>query len=124
MLPDRSTVTSDLRTRESSKSSTWTGSTAGGEGPWVRGVRVVKPGVLIAGLNPVCTDAVCTAVMGYNPRATRGTPPNVIETDPVTWVKIATGRETWQDAVGAGRIHASGIRADLSSLLPLHRVAE
>ena len=50
-------------------------STAGGEGPWVRGVRVVKPGVLIAGLNPVCTDAVATAVMGYNPRATRGTPP-------------------------------------------------
>ncbi len=50
-------------------------STAGGEGPWIRGVRVVKPGVLIAGLNPVCTDAVSAAVMGYNPRATRGTPP-------------------------------------------------
>ena len=50
-------------------------STAGGEGPWIRGVRVVKPGVLIAGLNPVCTDTVCTAVMGYNPRVTRGTPP-------------------------------------------------
>ena len=50
-------------------------SIAGGEGPWIRGVRVVKPGVLIAGLNPVCTDAVATAVMGYNPRATRGTPP-------------------------------------------------
>jgi len=50
-------------------------STAGGEGPWIRGVRVVKPGVLIAGLNPVCTDAVCTAVMGYDPRAARGTAP-------------------------------------------------
>ena len=36
---------------------------AGGEGPWNSGVRVVKPGVLIAGLNPVCTDAVSTAVM-------------------------------------------------------------
>jgi len=48
---------------------------AGGEGPWIRGVRIVKPGVLIAGLNPVCTDAVATAVMGYNPRATRGTAP-------------------------------------------------
>ena len=35
----------------------------------------MKPGVLIAGMNPVCTDAVSTAVMGYNPRATRGTPP-------------------------------------------------
>ena len=50
-------------------------STAGGEGPWVRGVRVVNPGLLIAGLNPVCTDAVSAAVMGYNPRATRGTAP-------------------------------------------------
>lgn len=50
-------------------------STAGGEGPWIRGVRVVKPGLLIAGLNPVCTDAVSTAAMGYNPRATRGTAP-------------------------------------------------
>lgn len=48
---------------------------AGGEGPWISGVRVVKPGLLIAGLNPVCTDAVSTAVMGYNPRATRGTAP-------------------------------------------------
>ncbi len=50
-------------------------SISGGEGPWVGGVRVVKPGVLIAGMNPVCTDAVATAVMGYNPRATRGTAP-------------------------------------------------
>jgi hypothetical protein len=51
------------------------GSIAGGEGPWNRGVRVVKPGVMIAGLNPVCTDTVSTAVMGYNPRATWGTKP-------------------------------------------------
>ena len=50
-------------------------SVAGGEGPWVSGLRVVKPGVLIAGLNPVSTDAVATAVMGYNPRATRGAAP-------------------------------------------------
>jgi uncharacterized protein (DUF362 family) len=50
-------------------------SIAGGEGPWIRGVRVVKPGVLVAGLNPVCADAVAAAVMGYNPRAVRGAPP-------------------------------------------------
>jgi uncharacterized protein (DUF362 family) len=50
-------------------------SMAGGEGPWIRGVRAVKPGVMIAGLNPVCTDAVSTAVMGYDPRATRGARP-------------------------------------------------
>ena len=50
-------------------------SIAGGEGPWIRGVRIVKPGVLMAGLNPVCTDAAATAVMGYSPRALRGSPP-------------------------------------------------
>jgi uncharacterized protein (DUF362 family) len=50
-------------------------SMAGGEGPWISGLRIVKPGVLIAGLNPVATDAVAAAVMGYNPRAARGTSP-------------------------------------------------
>ena len=50
-------------------------SVSGGEGPWIKGLKIVKPGVLIAGLNPVNTDAVATAVMGYDPRATRGTAP-------------------------------------------------
>ena len=50
-------------------------SMGGGEGPWIRGVRPVQPGVLLAGWNPVCTDAVATAVMGYDPRADRGTAP-------------------------------------------------
>jgi uncharacterized protein (DUF362 family) len=52
-------------------------SIAGGEGPWIRSkpLRLVQPGVLIAGTNPVTTDAVATAVMGYNPRAGRGTSP-------------------------------------------------
>jgi hypothetical protein len=53
------------------------------------------------------------------PRHTRGTPPNVVETDPMTWVEIATGRVTWADAVDAGRIRASGNRADLSAHLPV-----
>lgn len=48
---------------------------AAGEGPWIRGVRPVQPGVLIAGTNPVCTDAVAAAVMGYDPAAGRGTAP-------------------------------------------------
>lgn len=47
----------------------------GGEGPWIPGLKAVKPGVLIAGLNPVSTDTVAAAVMGYNPRAARGTVP-------------------------------------------------
>jgi len=50
-------------------------SIAGGEGPWIRGIRSVQPGVLIAGLNAVNTDTVATAVMGYDPRSPKGTAP-------------------------------------------------
>ncbi|WP_193597714.1 sterol carrier family protein [Microbacterium sp. YJN-G] len=53
------------------------------------------------------------------PRHTRGTPPNVIETDAATWIALATGELTWADAVAAGRVLASGTRADLADLLPL-----
>ena len=48
---------------------------AGGEGPWIKNISAVKPGVLILGTNAVNTDAVATAVMGYDPRALRGTAP-------------------------------------------------
>ena len=50
---------------------------------------------------------------------TRGTPPNVVETDPVTWVRLATGRLAWADAIGSAAVHASGPRADLAAYLPL-----
>lgn len=53
------------------------------------------------------------------PRHTRGTPPNVVETDPATWIAVATGQEDWADAAAAGRILASGVRADLTAVLPL-----
>jgi hypothetical protein len=53
------------------------------------------------------------------PRHTRGTPPNVVETDPVTWLRIATGREQFAAAVARGVVRASGARADLGGHLPL-----
>lgn len=53
------------------------------------------------------------------PRHTRGTPPNVIETDPATWLRLATGRLTWAAAVESGAVRASGARADLSAYVPL-----
>lgn len=53
------------------------------------------------------------------PRHTRGTPPNVIECDAATWLEMATGQLTWADAIAAGRVAASGLRADLAGLLPL-----
>lgn len=54
------------------------------------------------------------------PRHTRGTPPNVVETDASTWIDLATGAQTWTDAVASGRVRASGSRADISDLLPLN----
>ena len=53
------------------------------------------------------------------PRHTRGTPPNVIETDARTWLRLATGQLTWDEAVAEGTVTASGNRADLSAHLPL-----
>jgi hypothetical protein len=53
------------------------------------------------------------------PRHTRGTPPNVVEADPIAFVEVATGRLPWAAAVSDGRIRASGQRADLTALLPL-----
>ncbi|MHC0431507.1 maleylpyruvate isomerase family mycothiol-dependent enzyme [Streptomyces sp. O3] len=61
--------------------------------------------------------AVVQCVEG--PRHTRGTPPNVVETDPLTWVRLATGRTGWQAALDEAKVAASGERADLSTLLPV-----
>ena len=44
----------------------------GGEGPWCKGVEALAPKLLIVGRNTVCTDAVATAVMGYDPLAGHG----------------------------------------------------
>jgi hypothetical protein len=52
-------------------------------------------------------------------RHTRGTPPNVIETDPITWLNLVTGKLTWVEALAGGRCSASGNAADLSVVLPL-----
>lgn len=52
-------------------------------------------------------------------RHTRGTPPAVVETDPATWLDLATGRTAWHDAVASGLVVASGERTDLSPYLPL-----
>ena len=53
------------------------------------------------------------------PVHTRGTPPNVVETDPLTWVRLAAGRLGWAAAVRSGAVHASGPRADLAPYLPI-----
>nr|WP_040745317.1 sterol carrier family protein [Nocardia transvalensis] len=54
------------------------------------------------------------------PRHTRGTPPNVVETDPRTWLLLATGLLSFADAVESGALSASGLRAEeVARWLPL-----
>ena len=61
--------------------------------------------------------AAVQAVEGV--RHTRGTPPAVVETDASTWLSLATGELSWSEAESAGRVRASGERADLTAYLPL-----
>lgn len=57
------------------------------------------------------------------PRHTRGTPPNVVETDPRTWLLLATGRVSWEAAVDSGQVRASGTRvSEVAAGLPVVRV--
>jgi hypothetical protein len=50
---------------------------------------------------------------------TRGTPPNVVETDPDTWLSLVLDDLNWDEATASGRVSASGARADLAPWLPL-----
>jgi hypothetical protein len=79
---------------------------------------------LLAGLTPgrsveVRVPPVAAVQCVAGPRHTRGTPPNVVETDPLTWIDLATGRLDWATALASGRLRASGQRADLTAYLPL-----
>ena len=54
---------------------------------------------------------------GQGPTHTRGTPPSVIETDALTFLRLATGELSWAQAV-AGSVRISGVHADLSDVFP------
>lgn len=75
----------------------------------------VAPGRSVELRVPPYTAVQCVA----GPRHTRGTPPNVVEIDPVTWIELATGRISWEAAADGGQLRASGERADLSAYLPV-----
>lgn len=55
------------------------------------------------------------------PGHTRGTPPNVTEMPADLWLGLATGILTWEEARATGKLHASGVRADVSFALPVIR---
>ncbi|MBV9162509.1 MAG: hypothetical protein JO281_13365 [Pseudonocardiales bacterium] len=83
----------------------------------LRALAQLAPGATVEVRVPPFAAVQCVA----GPRHTRGTPPNVVETDPKTWLELATARQTWPTALAEGRVAASGPRADISPYLPLLR---
>lgn len=81
-----------------------------------RTLATVAPGASVEVRVPPFVAVQCVA----GPRHTRGTPPNIVETDPRTWLLLATGLCTLDDAAAAGTISLSGSRArDIVAALPL-----
>lgn len=84
----------------------------------VRVLSMLAPGASVEVRVPPFAVTQCIA----GPRHTRGTPPNVVQADPLTWLRLATGRLEWTDAVAQGLVNASGTRAaDVAALLPVVR---
>ncbi|GAB2760677.1 sterol carrier family protein [Salinifilum aidingensis] len=84
----------------------------------LRALAQIAPGNTVEVRVPPYSAVQCMA----GPRHTRGTPPNVVETDPRTWLRLATGLLSWDEARSEGVLTASGTRADVSGFLPLVRV--
>lgn len=78
-------------------------------------LATVAPGRTVEVRVPPYGAVQCIA----GPVHTRGTPPNVIETDAVTWLTLATGELAWDAALAEARVRASGQRAHLDGLIPL-----
>ena len=78
-------------------------------------LALVAPGRHVEARIPPYAAVQCVE----GPRHTRGTPPNVVEAEPVAFVELCTGRLAWADAVADGRVRTYGDRADLSPWLPL-----
>ncbi|HZC09909.1 MAG TPA: sterol carrier family protein [Mycobacterium sp.] len=85
-----------------------------------RTLAALAPGASVEVRVPPFVAVQCIS----GPRHTRGTPPNVVETDPRTWLLLATGLLAVTDASAAGALHLSGSRAgEIQAWLPLVRLA-
>ncbi|MGD1255688.1 sterol carrier family protein [Mycobacterium seoulense] len=85
-----------------------------------RTLAAVAPGASVEVRIPPFVAVQCIA----GPRHTRGTPPNVVETDPRTWLLLAAGLLSFSEARDAGAISLSGSRAgDIEHCLPLFDVS-
>ena len=81
-----------------------------------RTLAAVAPGATVELRVPPFIAVQCIS----GPQHRRGNPPNVVETDPRTWLRLATGQLTVDDAVAGGVLHLSGARAgEVAKWLPL-----
>ena len=62
--------------------------------------------------------AAVQAGIGLRGDHTRGTPPNVVETDAATLLALATGRLAWADALAAHQVRASGVHTGIADWFP------
>lgn len=85
----------------------------------LRALAQVAPGATVEVRVPPFAAVQCVAGPPHTRGHTRGTPPHVVETDPRTWLELATGRVAWAVVIADGRVAASGSRADVSGWLPL-----
>lgn len=81
-----------------------------------RTLAAAAPGASVEVRVPPFVAVQCIA----GPRHTRGTPPNVVETDPRTWLLLVTGMSSVAAAKYAGTLTLSGARAgEIDHWLPL-----
>ena len=86
-----------------------------------RTLAALAPGATVEVRVPPFVAVQCIS----GPRHTRGNPPNVVETDPRTWLLVATGLMSLTDAVAAGLLQMSGSRAaEIADLLPIVRLSD
>jgi hypothetical protein len=85
-----------------------------------RTLAALAPGASVEVRVPPFAAVQCIS----GPRHTRGTPPNVVETDPRTWLRLATGLLPLEEAKASGALTLSGSRAsEIGHWLPLFDVS-
>jgi hypothetical protein len=85
-----------------------------------RTLAAVAPGAAVEVRIPPFVAVQCVT----GPIHTRGTPPNVVETDPRTWLLLVTGMLTFAAAKTTGLLRSSGARAgEIDHWLPLFDVS-
>lgn len=86
-----------------------------------RTLAALAPGASVEVRVPPFVAVQCIS----GPRHTRGTPPNVVETDPRTWLRLVTGLLDTDDAANRGALRLSGSRAgEFATWLPLVSLSE